>query len=153
MNLITSLLNLFWFTQKQKSAKKQGRLGNTYHVNEVWWMGDGRLGGGGPHSNSVLDFIIKCSNDSQDPRRSRDQNAVLDFTGKKLALWFITHEIVVGHYPPYVHSRPPDIIHVIGVARPSPFFVLFLFYYIERKPKNKKRGRPANGARLFALCA
>ena len=28
---------------------------------------------------------------------------VLDFTGKKLALWFIAQEFVVRHLPPYVH--------------------------------------------------
>ena len=50
------------------------------------------------------------------------RSTVLDFTGKKLALWFITHEFVVGHTPPYVTLSPTDIIHVIGVPRPSLFF-------------------------------
>jgi len=45
--------------------------------------------------------------------------------------------------PPTSTSRPPDVIHVIGVPRPSLFFALFRFrtvYYTERKPKNKKTG-------------
>ena len=32
--------------QKQKSGEKRGRSGNTYDVNEVWWMRGGRRGGG-----------------------------------------------------------------------------------------------------------
>ena len=42
---------------------------------------------------------------------------------------------VVGHRPPTSTSRPPDVIYVRSVPRPSPFFVLV--YYFERKPKNK----------------
>ena len=35
------------------------------------------------------------------------------------------------------------------VPRSTPFFVLqFALYYIERKPKNKKRGRPGNEANI-----
>ena len=30
----------------RKSAKKWGRPGNTYHVDDVWWMRGGRRGGG-----------------------------------------------------------------------------------------------------------
>ena len=36
------------------------------------------------------------------------RSTVLDFTGKKLALWFIAHQFVVGHHPLYVLS------HVFG---------------------------------------
>ena len=46
--------------------------------------------------------------------------------------------------PPTSTLRPPDVIHVIGVPRPSPFFALFRFrvlqMYTERKLKNKKTG-------------
>ena len=38
----------------------------------------------------------------------------------------------------------PDVIHVIGVPRPPPFFALFCFRVL--KLKNKKRGRPGNEA-------
>ena len=62
------------------------------------------------------------------------RSTILDFTGKKLALLFIAHELVDGQRPLYVHltstSRPPDVIHVIGVPRPSPFFVLFHFHVL-----------------------
>ena len=51
---------------------------------------------------------------------------ILDSTVKKLTLWFIAHEYVrLGHRPPYVHLAPPNVIHVIGVPRPSLFFALF----------------------------
>ena len=44
-------------------------------------------------------------------------------------------------------SRPLDVIHVTGVPRPSLFFAPSAsVYYTERKPKNKKRGRPGNEA-------
>ena len=60
---------------------------------------------------------------------------------------FVAHELVDGQRPPTSTSRPPDVIHLIGVPRPSPFFALFRsVYYTERKPKNNKRGRPGNEA-------
>ena len=49
-----------------EERKKRGRPGNTYHVNDVWWTQGGHMGGRGPRSNNVLDFIIECPNDSQD---------------------------------------------------------------------------------------
>ena len=58
------------------------------------WM----CGGKGPQSNNILDFIIEHSNNNQDPRHSRNRQSI----SKKLALWFIAHEIVDGHRPSYV---------------------------------------------------
>ena len=58
---------------------------------------------------------------------------------------------VVGHRPPppTSTSRPPDVIHVTSVPRPSLFFASSAsVYYIERKPKNEKRGRPGNEASI-----
>ena len=53
---------------------------------------------------------------------------------------------VVGHRPPPMStSRPPDIIHVTSVPRPSPFFALFRLRVL-CKLKNKKQGRPGNEA-------
>ena len=42
--------------------------------------------------------------------------------------------------------------HVISVPRPSHYLPLsaYLIYYAERKPKNKKQGRPGNEATLLA---
>ena len=59
---------------------------------------------------------------------------------------------VVGAPPPPTStSRPPDVIHVTSVPRPSPFFSRLPPPRIS-KPKNKKRGRPGNEARrLHAL--
>ena len=39
----------------------------------------------------------------------------------------------MGNAPPTSTLRPPNVIHVIGVPRPSPFYALFRFrvlYYI-----------------------
>jgi len=42
-----------------------------------------------------------------------------------------------GPLPPTSTSHPPDIIHVISVPRPSPFFTLFRFRVLEnRRTKN-----------------
>ena len=48
-------------------------------------------------------------------------------------------------------SHPPDVIHMIGILRPSPFFALFLFHFhvfTEHKSNYKKHGRPGNEARI-----
>ena len=45
------------------------------------------------------------------------RSTILDFTGKKLALSFIAHELVDGQRPPTSTSRPPDVIHVMGFPR------------------------------------
>ena len=53
-----------------------------------------------------------------------------------------------GPLPPYVH-----LAFTVRHSRdkPSPFFTLFRsVYYTERKPKNKKRGRPGNEASKMA---
>ena len=52
--------------------------------------------------------------------------------------------------PTHVHSHLPDIIHVMSVPRPSPFFSYpTLVYYIEWKPKN--RGAWEQGYRYGAV--
>ena len=48
-----------------------------------------------------------------------------------------------GPLPPMSTSRPPDVIHVISVLSPSPFFAalpLPCTYYTECKANNKRRG-------------
>ena len=63
--------------------------------------------------NNVLDFIIECS------RRSLHH----EYSGNKIVLRFIAPGMLIGNRPRYVStSYPPDIIHVIGVPRPFPFF-------------------------------
>ena len=43
--------------------------------------------------------------------------------------------------PPTSTSCPPDVIHVIGVPRPSPFFVLFRFHVLYwTQTKEQKTG-------------
>ena len=60
-------------TWKRKSVKNGEGLGTPI----TWMMSGGRevdVGGGrGPRSNNVLDFIIECSNDSQDSWGSQDR--------------------------------------------------------------------------------
>ena len=47
-----------------------------------------------------------------------------------------------GPLPPKSNLHPPDIIHVISVPSPSPFFYCSSasMYYTECKPKNKSGG-------------
>ena len=57
------------------------------------------------------------------------------------------HIVECGPYPPMSTLRPPDIIHVIGVPRPSPFFALFGFHVLYlMQTEEKKWGRPGNEA-------
>ena len=56
------------------------------------------------------------------------RSTILDFTGKKLALWFIAHDLQLGTTPLLYlasTSHPPDIIHGTGVPRFSPFLTVF----------------------------
>ena len=54
-----------------------------------------------------------------------------------------------GPFPPTSTSRPPDVIYMIGVPRPSPFFALSHFrvlYWVQTK--EQKWGRPGNDTKL-----
>ena len=44
--LVFQLVCVQYNTRKQKSGEKWERPGNTYHVNDVWWMRCGHRGGG-----------------------------------------------------------------------------------------------------------
>ena len=84
-----------------RAAKNGESLGTL-----IMWITFGRrevdVGEEGSNSNNILDFIIECSNDSPGPQAFTTLT-ILDFTGKKLVLWFIAHKYVVGHRLPYVH--------------------------------------------------
>ena len=68
--------------------------------------------------------MFECSVAGQDPRRSQDCR----LTGKKLALRFIAHVLIVGHCPPPHSLRIPlDIIHVISVPSLSQILPLSCF--------------------------
>ena len=69
-------------------------------------------------------------------------------TSTKHTLRFIEPVLLIGNRPPPSStSRPPAVIHVIGIPRPSCFLHSSAsVYYPEHKPKNKKRGRPGNEA-------
>ena len=49
------------------------------------------------------------------------------------------HVFECGPYPPMSTLRPPDIIHVIGVPRPSPFFALFGFHVLYLMQTEEKK--------------
>ena len=60
----------------------------------------------------------------------------------------------LGPSPPTSTSRPPDIIHVIGVSRPSPFMFCHSstsMCYTEHKAKNKN-GEGLGKEATFILC-
>ena len=40
-------------TQSAEEREKRGRPGNTYHMNDVWWMRGGRRGGLAHHPTCV----------------------------------------------------------------------------------------------------
>ena len=65
---------------------------------------------------NILDFNIKRTNSSsQDPRSSQ---------------WFRGHVFVVGYHLTMSTSRLTDVIYVIGVPRPSPFFATPNFHVL-----------------------
>ena len=62
---------------------------------------------------------------------------------------------IVGRCPPTSTLRPPDVIHVISVPRPSPFFALFrppcIILNTNRRTKNKATFPPSwkwNGKKM-----
>ena len=117
----------------------------------ITWMmfggGEVDVGGRGPHSNNILDFIIERSNDSQDSWGSQDWQYLT--SPVRISLYRLLHASWLMDNAPHTSTlHPPNIIHMMCVPRPSSFFTLFRFrvYYTERKPKNKKRGRPGNEA-------
>ena len=70
---------------------------------------------------------------------------VLNLTGEKLALWFVALKFVDKHRPPSLTSTlcPPDVINVIGIPRPLPFYffaALPLPYIILNTNRRTKNG-------------
>jgi len=53
---------------------------------------------------------------------------------------FIAHKFEDGQRPPMSTSHPPDVIHMKGVPRVSPFFtalpLLCILYWTQTKTKN-----------------
>ena len=112
------------------------------HLSHEWRLVDARwtYGGRGPHSNNILDFIIERSNDSQDSWGSQDRQYSTSLV-RNLLYRLLHTSWLMGNAPPTSTSRPPDVIHVIGVPRPSPFFVLFPFRVLYwTKSEEQKKG-------------
>ena len=108
------------------------------HLSHEWCPVDARWRG--PCSNNVLDFIIECSNNSQDSWGSQDQQ--YSTSPVRISLYHLLHmSWLMGNAPPTSTLCSPDVIHVIGVPRPSPFFALFCFRVLYwTKPKEQKTG-------------
>ena len=84
--------------------------------------------------------MIECSTARQDPRSSQDHE-YSTWPVRNLLSGLLRLYLVIGHGPPTFTSRPPDIIHVIGVPRPSPFFALFRFRVLYwMRTKEQKTG-------------
>ena len=66
------------------------------------------------------------------------RSTVLDFTGKKARTRVYC-------------TRPPDVIHVIGVSRPSLFFFLPLFRFYAQTAEQKKIWRPERLAFTWSI--
>ena len=116
--------------------KKQGRPGNILSRDDVWWKRGGHRAGRDPRSNNILDFIIEHSSNSQDPRRSWDWQ--YSTPPARNSLYGLLHmSLYMGTIHPTSTSHPPDVIHMIGVPIPSPFFATLLIpvYYTECKLK------------------
>ena len=106
----------------RKTGKAWKHLSREWHLVDARWS----YGGRGPRSNNVLDFIIDHSNDSQDSWGLQDQQYLTSLV--RNSLYRLLHTSwLMGNAPHTSTSLPPDVIHMIGVPRPSPFFVLFRF--------------------------
>ena len=110
----------------------------TYDVK--WTQG---WGGCGPHSNNMLDFIIKCSVARQDPRHSQDY---------EYSIWLVRNllsGLLCGQ------ALPPPHIHLASTSHDKcfqafPMFFTALLLLCGCKPKNKKKqGRSANEASVY----
>ena len=130
---------VFWFAFSIIHAS--GRVqknGEGLETLIMWMMIGGREAdvgrGRGPHSNNILDFIIECSNDSQDPRRSQDQQ-YSTLPVRNMLCGYCT-QVCSWAEPPMSTLRP---CHMISVPRSSPFFAT-LPLPCECKLKNKKTG-------------
>ena len=73
------------------------------------------------------------------------RSTVLNFTGKKVALWFITHEFVDGHCPPYVHLASTS--HDKCSQASSIFNCFSAPCVILNETEGRRTGRPGNEAR------
>ena len=90
-----------------------------------------------PHSNNILDVL-----------QTFTRSAVLDFTGKKLALWFYCTQVCGWALPPYIHLASTRRHSRDRCFQAFPVFhhSSTSVYYTEHKPKTKKGGRPGSEA-------
>ena len=112
-------------TRKQKSSKQRGRPQNTYHVNEVWWTWGGHMGGGAHLTNS---FAINHRATFLPVESSTINLMNVWGPGNRWsARWLsLVRNLNVDPSPHTSTSNPPNVIHMIGVPRPSPFFTALI---------------------------
>ena len=140
----STIIVLAWLTLEERNMC-------TFNVAAIFFRGHPYIWRTTVRHNNVLDFIIKHFNDTQDPRRSRGLT-VLDFT-KKLALWLITHEFVVGHRLPYVHLASTTHHSCDRCSQAFPIFFYALLLLCIMLNTTQKRGRPGNEATWYPLFA
>ena len=110
-------------TRKQiEKWQKQGRPGNTYDLNDVRWTWSGHMKGSAR--------LQVCTWESISYWSSRVE-ILCECLGSCLAMEHLIMKssalFECGPLSPMSTSHPPDIIHVISVPRPSPFFTALLF--------------------------
>ena len=115
---------LLFVCNTRKSGKKQGRSGNTYHMNGIRWTRGGRRRGG-------IHIQITCwTSSSSTPLLGRTSY---------IHRWrILSSASVFGRCLPMPTSR------LSCVPRPSPFSPLFHFLCIKKKKKKTEKKKQKN---------
>ena len=112
-------------TQKRKSSEKRRMPGNTYHVNDIRWTQGGLTTKYG-HNKPESEFLTGQAENSRSCECLRSCLTIECSMMKSSTLFHVFECKPLP--PPMMTSRPPDVIHMIAVPRPSPFFTLFHFH-------------------------
>ena len=100
-------------------------------MNDVRWMRHGRRGGAVPdykygHNKPESEFLTVQAEHSQSCECLESCLAIECSMMESSTLF---HDLNADLSPLMSTSRPLDVIHMIDVSRPSPFFALFCFVY------------------------
>ena len=80
------------------------------------------------------------------------RSTILDFTGKKLALSFIAHELVDGQRPPYVHLASTRRHSRDRFSQAFPVFRALPLPCIILHENRRTKNGGGLGTRLYQLC-
>ena len=114
------------------SLKKTEKAWECLYVNDVWWIHGGHRGRS-PYSNScAINDTVKSNNvdlvNIWGPGYHSRKHSMMKSSSNE------------DPSPAAITSRPPDVIHMIGIPRPSLFSPLFRF--CECKPNNNDNPPP-----------